>query len=199
MQLIVISNPFAVADEGKLINKLFLAGLKYFHIRKPDSHLQTLKDLLNEIESCFYERIALHQFHEIAGEYGIKRLHYPEAARKACCVNKLQDQLADGFTMSTSIHDTTLLAEVQHFNYVFYGPVFNSLSKAGYQSKVSADFILDKGPCKTKVIALGGVQESNLTSIKRMGFDGVAVLGTIWNEPHKAVEQFNYLQEQLTF
>jgi thiamine-phosphate pyrophosphorylase len=66
MELIVISSPFAVADEGPLINNLFRAGLKYFHLRKPESNLQSLRDLLNEIEISFYDRIALHHFHEIA-------------------------------------------------------------------------------------------------------------------------------------
>jgi thiamine-phosphate pyrophosphorylase len=198
MRLIVISNPFEVPNEGKLINQLFRAGLNYFHIRKPESNLQTLKDLLNKIEPCFYNRIALHQFHEIAAEFNIKRLHYPETVRKASSLQTIQNQLADGFILSTSIHDITSLPMVQHFHYIFYGPVFNSISKAGYKSKVSEDFRLDKANLETKVIGLGGVQGTNLTSIKRMGFDGVAVLGTIWTEPNKAVEKFTHLKEQLT-
>jgi thiamine-phosphate pyrophosphorylase len=199
MELIVISSPFAVADEGPLINNLFRAGLKYFHLRKPESDLQSLRDLLNEIEISFYDRIALHQFHEIANEFGIKRLHYTESARRTFCLKTMRKQQADGFTLSTSIHDIPSLPRVEHFNYVFYSPVFNSISKPGYNSKVSEDLILDKAGYETKVIALGGVQVSNLPRIKRMGFDGAAVLGTLWNEPHKAVELFNQLKEQLPF
>jgi thiamine-phosphate pyrophosphorylase len=199
MELTVISNPSAVVDEGKLINKLFRLGLKCFHLRKPDSDVQTLTGLLNEIDSCFYDRIVLHQFHEMAEEFGLRRLHYTESARKTSCLKTMRNQLADGFTLSTSIHDITSLTQVECFHYVFYGPVFNSISKAGYQSTVSEDFILDKAGSKTKVIALGGVQASNLTRIKRMGFDGAAVLGTLWNEPLNAVERFNQLNEQLLF
>jgi thiamine-phosphate pyrophosphorylase len=199
MELIVISNPFVVIEEAKIINKLFRAGLKCFHLRKPESDAQTLRDLLNEIDASFYDRIALHQFHEMAEEFGIKRLHYMELARTKSCLNTMQDQLANGFKLSTSIHDITSLPEVDHFHYVFYSPVFNSISKAGYHSKVSEDFILAREDYKTKVIALGGVQASNLTRIKQMGFDGAAVLGTLWNEPNKAVERFNQLNEQLIF
>jgi thiamine-phosphate pyrophosphorylase len=111
----------------------------------------------------------------------------------------MRKQQADGFTLSTSIHDIPSLPRVEHFNYVFYSPVFNSISKPGYNSKVSEDLILDKAGYETKVIALGGVQVSNLPRIKRMGFDGAAVLGTLWNEPHRAVERFNQLKEQLPF
>lgn len=198
MELIVISNPAAVAHEGKLINNLFQSGLKYFHLRKPDTDIRTLIHLLNEIDSGFYDRIALHQFHEMAEEFGIKRLHFTESARKTSNLKSLQDQLAAGFTLSTSIHNISSLPKVEHFSYIFYGPVFNSISKAGYLSKVPKNFMLEKADCKTKVIALGGVQASNLMKIKEMGFDGIAVLGTLWNEPRHAVEQFSQLKQHLT-
>jgi thiamine-phosphate pyrophosphorylase len=207
MELIVISNPFAIADEAKLINTLFRAGLKCFHLRKPENDLPSLKELLRDIETCFHDRIALHQFHEMAGEFGIKRLHYTESLRQRSNLiswahsdlNGVRKLIAAGFTLSTSIHDIKKLPEVDHFHYVFYGPVFNSISKAGYQSKLPEDFQLDKEGCKTKVMALGGIQTTNLLQMKKMGFDGAAVLGTIWNEPHHAVERFNQLKEQLLF
>lgn len=207
MELIVISNPFAIADEAKLINKLFRAGLKCFHLRKPEIDLQSLKDLVGDIEICFHRRIALHQFHEMAGEFGIKRLHYTESLRQRSGLialehsglNAMQKLIAAGFKLSTSIHDIKILPRVEQFHYVLYGPVFNSISKAGYPSKVPIDFQLDKEGCKTKVMALGGIQASNLSQIRKMGFDGAAVLGTIWNEPHHVVEKFKQLKEQLLF
>jgi thiamine-phosphate pyrophosphorylase len=197
MELIVISNPFAVVDENIIINNLFQAGLKYFHIRKPESDIQTVKELLNGIAPCFYERIALHQFHEMASDFGINRLHYTERARDASGIKKWQDQLTEGFTLSTSVHDITLLPTLEQFEYTFYGPVFNSISKPGYQSNLSRDFKLDRSDIKTKVIALGGITVPNLSRITAMGFDGAAVLGILWNEPDKAVKRYNQLKETL--
>jgi thiamine-phosphate pyrophosphorylase len=195
MELIVISNPAAVADESSLINKLFIAGLKYFHLRKPESDVQTVKRLLNAIAPRFYERIALHQFHEIAADYGIKRLHYTERAREASNTIQWQSKLDDGFTLSTSAHDISGLPGLTPFDYVFYGPVFDSVSKPGYQSKLGADFKLDKTNIKSKVIALGGVKLSNLANVKAMCFDGAAVLGTLWNKPDEALERFKQLKK----
>jgi thiamine-phosphate pyrophosphorylase len=198
MELIVISNPVAVADENIIINNLFQAGLKSFHIRKPESDIQSVKELLNGIAPCFYERIALHQFHEMANDFGIHRLHYTESARIQSSPQQWKLQVEKGFILSTSIHDTTLLPELNHFEYAFYGPVFDSISKPGYQSKLSADFKLDKtNRSKPKVIALGGVELSNLLNIKQMGFDGAAVLGTLWNESDKALKRFHQLKENL--
>jgi len=197
MELIVISNPTAVADESTLINKLFMAGLKCFHLRKPESDMPTVKRLLKGIVPRFYERIALHQFHEIATDYGIKRLHYTERVREASSTIQWQSKLDDGFTLSTSIHDISRLPALTPFDYVFYGPVFNSISKPGHQSKLAADFKLDKTNIKPRVIALGGVELSNLVKVKAMGFDGVAVLGTLWNDPDKAVEDYINLKGNL--
>lgn len=197
MELIAISSPVAVDDEPILINNLFMAGLKCFHLRKPESDIQLVKDLLNGIAPRFYDRIALHQFHEIAPAYGIKRLHYTEREREAASTVQWKSYLDNEFTLSTSIHDISILPDLTPLGYVLYGPVFDSISKPGYQSKLAADFKLDKTNIKPKVIALGGVELSTLTKLKTMGFDGAAVLGTLWNEPNKAVERFIQLQKNL--
>ncbi len=176
-----------------------MAGMKYFHLRKPESDVQSVKDLLNGIRPRFYERIALHQFHEIAPDYGINRLHYTGKAREASILKQLQARLAKEMILSTSIHDLSILPDLAHFDYVFYGPVFDSISKPGYQSRLAVDFKLDKVNVKPQVIALGGLKLSNLPQIKQMGFDGAAMLGMLWNEPNKAVESFNQLQKIYPF
>jgi thiamine-phosphate pyrophosphorylase len=196
MELIVISSPSPVSGEARLINQLFQAGMQRFHLRKPDSDYATIRKLLSEIGSSFQERIALHQFQEIAPDFGIKRLHYPEAARRATPLQTLQKQREAGFTLSTSIHQVSSFKGLQHFDYTFYGPVFDSISKTGYTGKVPEDFIWSKADQQTRVIALGGVDARNLGKLRQRGFDGVAVLGTLWNDPQHAVERFKQLKEQ---
>ncbi|MFA6082850.1 thiamine phosphate synthase [Mucilaginibacter sp.] len=197
MDLIVISSPTVVDDESTIINNLFQAGLKYFHVRKRDNDINMVRQLLNRIAPQFHARISLHQFHQIANEYGIQRLHYTGQARMLSNAQKWQVQAKEGFTLSTSVHDITALHTLAHFDYAFYGPVFNSISKPGYQSTLPANFKLDRSNIKTKVIALGGVDGSNLTKVRAMGFDGAAILGTIWNDPDKAISHFTELKESL--
>lgn len=195
MELIVISSPTAVANEGKIINTLFQAGLKCFHIRKPESDIQTVRQLLNEISPEYYVHISLHQFHEITPDYDIKKLHYTEASRIRLTEQKLRSKLDDSFILSTSIHDISILQKLVNFDYVFYGPVFNSISKQGYRATLATDFKLKKINTKPNVIALGGIELSNLHHIKKMGFDGAAVLGTLWNYPDKVLSNFNELKK----
>ncbi|HEY8783035.1 MAG TPA: thiamine phosphate synthase [Mucilaginibacter sp.] len=197
MELMVISSPDDVADESIIINQLFQSGLKYLHIRKPGSNITAVRELMNGIAPRFYNRISLHQFHEVADDYGIKRLHYTERARIELNEQKWQLQLDKGYILTTSIHNTALLPLLTGFEYIFYGPVFDSISKIGYRSNVPPGFKLDKDNTMGKVIALGGIEASNLAEVRAMGFDGAAVLGTIWNEPDKAISRFNKLMENL--
>jgi thiamine-phosphate pyrophosphorylase len=197
MKLVIISNPDAVVDESIIINKLFQSGLKYFHIRKPNYNATQVSRLIEEIDSQYYSYISLHQHHQLAKEYGIKRLHYTEQARSESNIPKWQAQIDTGYSLSTSIHSLNLLPTFNLFDYVFYGPVFNSISKPGYQGNIPTDFKLDKDYPKPDVFALGGVDASSLKKIKAMNFDGAAILGAIWNEPDKAISNFEQLKENV--
>lgn len=199
MELVVISLPDVVDNESIIINNLFQVGLKYFHIRKPESDIQSVRELIDGIAPQFYNRISLHQFHEIATDYGIKRLHYTERDREESNDEKWALQKAGGYTLSTSVHDITQLPLIPDFEYVFYGPVFNSISKPGYKSTLPVDFKLDKSNIKPKVFALGGVNGFNLIKIGAMGFDGAAILGTIWADPALAISNFRALNEVYTY
>ena len=121
MELIVISSPIAIANEGDSINSLFKAGLKCFHMRKPKSNIQTVRQLINEIAPQFHARISLHQFHQIASDYGVKRLHYTETNRIRLTEHELRVKLDDSFILSTSIHNISVLPTLVNFDYVFYG------------------------------------------------------------------------------
>jgi len=112
-------------------------------------------------------------------------------------LEKLIYQNGEGYVLSTSVHDLNILKTLIGFDYIFFGPVFNSISKPGYKSNLPEGFRIVKNGIKPKVIALGGVEESNLDKVKEMNFDGVAVLGTIWNDPGHAISNFRKLKNYL--
>jgi thiamine-phosphate pyrophosphorylase len=67
---------------------------------------------------------------------------------------------------------------------VTLSPVFDSISKGGYKAGFPEEILIgaaDKGFIDNKVVALGGISSSNIQSVKKLGFGGVAVLGTVWN------------------
>ena len=101
-----------------------------------------------------------------------------------------------GKTFSASLHaltDAFLLRD--QFDYVFISPVFDSISKSKLKQQfdlaIAKTFMKEYGQLPGKnaeVIALGGVNEKNIGSVKKAGFDGAALLGAVWKskDPVKA-------------
>jgi thiamine-phosphate pyrophosphorylase len=197
MQLIVISNPEAIPHEARLINQLFENGLTRFHLRKPGYDAEQIAGLLWQIHEQYYHCIALHQHHDVAQDFGIKRLHYTEQHRVNTDPEKLTMLNDQGYILSTSVHEIAALQTLTRFDNAFLGPVFNSISKPGYQAKFPDSFSLNKLGIQLNIIALGGIELSNLSKVKAMDFDGAAVLGTIWNNPDLAISNFKNLKQGL--
>jgi thiamine-phosphate pyrophosphorylase len=195
MKVIVISNPTVIQNEANLINDLFNEGLSCFHLRKPNASEAEIEILLNQIEAQFHSKIALHQHHQLASKFEIKRLHYPEHQRKQTTIVQLKNQKENGFILSTSIHQIEAINQIPLFDYTFYGPVFNSISKKDYQSVIASNFKSEKRITNPKIIALGGVTDQNIHQIETMNFAGFAVLGFIWSEPKNAVHQFKKIKK----
>ncbi len=194
MKLIVISSPENLLQEAQLINQLFEAGMSCFHLRKPEINADAINDLIQQIHPGHHPKIALHQHHFLVGKNSIKRLHFTETMRNKTKKEELQQLKEQGFTLSTSIHQVEMIPEQKHFDYVFLSPVFNSISKVGYIGFADASFTIQKTESRPEVIALGGIDASNIHQLKTMDFDGAAVLGAIWQKPEKAVSNFKTLQ-----
>lgn len=193
--LIIISNAVSIKNEAQLINELFYAGLKIFHLRKPGVEEQDIYSLLNNIETKYHAQIALHQYHHMSEKYGINRLHFTEVKRKQTSIKILSDLKEKGNILSTSIHHISEYAGLTEcFDYTFFGPVFNSISKQGYSSTLGMDFKMPLIQNHPLVIALGGITAANLLEALNKNFAGVAALGTIWQQPEQSIEQFKTLQ-----
>ena len=186
MLIIIISNATALKNEATHINELFKQGMQLFHLRKPDYTLEQMEELLKNIESQYYPNIVLHQHHELAEKYNLKRIHFPEHKRKSTSEAELLNWKKKGFTLSTSIHDLEehkSLSEV--FDYAFYGPVFESISKPDYKPKSNEIPKLKQEERKVKIIAIGGVDADKIMQLQEAGFDGAALLGAVWNALNK--------------
>ncbi len=176
--LIVISSPTAIRNEPSLINQLFDEGLSVFHLRKPESSSQELVLLLQEIDSIHHSKIALHSHHYLAKSFGINRLHYTEASRKQLTDVDFSE---NENVLSTSVHSVEDFKNLsEHFSYAFLSPVFNSISKPDYEAQpFDLNGLEEKR--STKLIALGGINEHNCSKAFDMGFDGIALMGSVWN------------------
>lgn len=193
--LLVISNPTPIAHEAALINQLLDEGLEVLHLRKPDA--DEMEHLLRQINPEHYPRIAVHQHHALGREFGLSRFHFPVANREKQG-EAIRNWAGEERVLSTSIHQQEEYAELPpFFAYTFFGPVYASLSKPGYGPADGVEIRLPQlARRKTRLVALGGIDETNVEKTMAMGFDGVAVLGSIWQHPGQAVQRFKRLQLQ---
>ncbi len=194
MSLCIISNPSLVVNESLIINGLFINGLEVLHLRKPNGSVDEVAELILRIDAKFHHRIALHQHHKLSEQFEITRFHFTEESRKKIGVPELEQHRSNGKILSTSIHSMDEYKKLpSYFDYCFFGPVFNSISKKESKSIVKDDFILGE-KTQTKIIALGGINNHSIPTVKKMGFNGIALLGSIW-QSENPVEEFNQIKE----
>lgn len=191
--IIIITDPGIVENENEIINSLFDSGLQCLHIRKPEWSKEKISLLINKIDKENRNKIMIHSHHELAFEYKLKGIHLTSDFIKGHSNIEIREIIncakKNKMTVSTSCHKSEDIENLQFpFDYVFLSPVFNSISKNNYTSafnlkELETFFKSYKSNCK--IIALGGINESNIKSVFDCGFHGAALLGAIWKNENK--------------
>ncbi|MGZ3898891.1 MAG: thiamine phosphate synthase [Bacteroidia bacterium] len=193
--LIVISSESNIENETGIINDLFHSGMRLFHIRKPAFTLEEQHTFLKGIEKQFHDKISVHQHYETVNEFGLKYCHMKESDRKKNNVSSsVVENCSENLKYSTSFHNyTDLQFESHHWDYCFFGPVFDSISKTDYKSKLKKEFH-NEGDLYQRVFALGGITKENIEEAFKKEFYGAAILGSVWKDPANAVKNFKELE-----
>jgi len=186
--LIIISPSHDLPDESELVNRLFESGLELFHLRKPDMKEDEQRRYLEKIDPAFYNKISIHQHHALAKDFNLNFLHFKENFRNSFLYDKAK---RNNYTISTSYHSLNdPFVTNEKYDYCFLGPVYNSISKKGYEQRIHEDAKIKQEKVSTKIFAIGGITTKNTEVLLKRGFSGVAVLGSIWEEPKKSLETF---------
>ena len=96
-----------------------------------------------------------------------------------------------GLQVSSSFSNlSSLYNDANNYDYVFLSPVFDSITKSGYQSSFSQhNLAVALMKTKHKIMALGGIQPNRFDSIKEMGFAGMVLSDALWNSDN-SVDMF---------
>ncbi len=148
------------------------------HVRK--STVTAIHSLLDLIDPRFHNFISVHNatLHTVCRYPGIGihlTGHTPTPP--------------DGFkgTLSRSCHSIDELRHLDRcLDYVFLSPVFDSISKPGYNAAFNHETLrraASDGLINERVIALGGVTSRHLPTVNELGFGGAAMLGAAWPDP----------------
>jgi thiamine-phosphate pyrophosphorylase len=194
MKLALISPPDEQACEIATVEALFLAGLERFHLRKPDWSEERVACWLAALPLRFHHRVHLHSHHGLATRLAIGGIHFRDE-------DSMGAPVPSSCATGRSCHDPNAVkTRLGQFDALFFGPVFPSLSKPGYGpvSKTTREELRavlanrDRAQKRTCVFAVGGITPEHVEGCRALGFDGVAILGALWNatQPLAVFKQF---------
>lgn len=182
-KIVVITPPTPVDNESVMIERLLGAGADIVSLRKPAIGERYIESVLQNIRPELRKRIRLHD--------------YPHLARAFNTGFQLNSRIAnaEGISpsmLSKSCHSLAEAAEARDVDYVTLSPIFDSVSKPGYNSRFDISNI-DLSSIKAKTIALGGVTLDRLPLLRKAGFDGAAMLGDVWRNRESFDSFIRYL------
>ncbi|AWH75225.1 thiamine phosphate synthase [Dokdonia sp. Dokd-P16] len=177
--IIVLSPENDIPNEVKILHQLFEDGLACYHVRKPHKSYEDYSTYIQQIDPAFHDRIVVHDHHKVINEFSLKGIHFNEQHRIDHIDNPgkyFRGLNMFGKTISSSFHDLKTLEDCYfEFDYHFLSPVFNSISKEGYNGRG-----FDVTDSNKTIVALGGIHQENLEQAKKLGYNGIALLGSIW-------------------
>jgi thiamine-phosphate pyrophosphorylase len=196
MKFVVISSPDKFHTEIPTLTRLFEEGLHTFHIRKPRWPAERMNEYLQMIPKRYLNRIIIHSHHKLAIKYKLLGVHLTKKHRNRSLRNRfrlLRLKLKNPkLQVTRSCHQLCELSEDSYnYAYVFLTPIFDGISKRSPSAGFSERAIRAMLPeCEHDVIALGGIQPSNISKVKDLGFAGAAMLGCIWTAETDKVAVF---------
>ena len=198
MKTVLISTPDERPSEVAIVETLFAAGLERFHLRKPGWKSEQVALWLESMPARWRGQIVLHSHAHLAPCFRVGGIHFRDDGDAP---EEPAPRVPPDCLTSLSCHDLAAVKRaLGRYDSIFFSPVFSSLSKPGYGpapghvlQELQA-ILLARGPAKrrTKILALGGVTAQRLHDCRSLGFDGVALLGAVWNaaDPVAAFLQF---------
>lgn len=179
MLLVVITPPEIISGETDFIERMADNKIDRIHIRKPEADQKMLRNYLSKIDSRYRNKLVMHYYPELVEEFGLAGFHYNNS-------NIRQSDSHCFHHKSYSAHSINELLEIENkkLSYCFLSSIFDSISKQGYRQafdleELSAFFKRQK--LHNPIVALGGIDESNIKKTEIAGFQGVALLGSVWN------------------
>ncbi len=170
MKLIAITTPNFWHGESDAICRLIDSGWHRVHIRKPKANLRQIEELIKQIPKKYRRFLSLHDHFELASKFNIGGVHLNQR-------NPIPPEGWSGI-VSRSCHSIEETRQYQNLDYVTLSPIFDSISKPGYQSRFSQDELRQTD--LSNVYALGGITYFRLETLKKLGFDGAAMLSEAW-------------------
>ena len=147
---------------------------------------EELESYLEKIPEKWRDRVIPHQRYRLVDSHVLGGWHFKDDEEKLKQAETLTKTRNENQILSRTIHSLDdLNDDLSRWDYVLLCPVFQSISKRDYgpkweETQMTAALRYCREAYQTRVFALGGVDVSRYEQCERMGFDGVALLGAVW-------------------
>lgn len=183
MRLIIISPPESLRDEPVQVAHMLEQLPVTVHLRKPGQDTTRIAHYLDQIPAGLHPCIMVHSHSELLSRFNLKGIHFTEKDRldRLPHIRRLRQRRLAG-CLSSAFHQIPDIPDGDGlFDYIFLSPIFDSISKVGYQAAFDHDGLKNYlSQTDQSIIALGGINEMRLPLAAALGFSGVAVLGAVW-------------------
>lgn len=179
--LLITDRRQTTAPLPDVVEEAFEAGCRWVSLREkdldPSERRLLLADLL-ALGERFEATVGIHADVEAAAALEVGALHLPAGASISAVRARFRRRVLLG--VSTHEQGEVTRAEREGADYVTYSPVFESLSKPGYGrgGRIGSLAAIASGT-RLPVIALGGIEPSNVGRCLDAGAAGVAVMGGV--------------------
>lgn len=150
------------------------------HLRMPGASEADFRKVLDNLEPTYHPYVVLCDHYALLAEYDVAGIYLPY--RRVAEWRNIP--LAPHQTIAVGAHSLQELLKLPFSpDYALLSPLFDSISKEGYQGNpalLSCREELLK--LSYPVYALGGITPESQESVAKAGYAGVAVLGDIWSQ-----------------
>lgn len=190
MRIFVITHPEFISNEAETLISLLENGVSYIYIKKRTSDFLKYQKLLQQIPTNLLSKIIVQ-----------KSMDSPNLKTKIH-LNSLEYNNSTDKGFSTSFHDYSTFAmesKKKRFEYAYLSTFFGSISKKEYQNDLDLKNIVKKSDTseRKKMIALGGIDDTNIGWVKDNGFENIAILGHIWHSGGNPISQLEKIKNKL--
>jgi thiamine-phosphate pyrophosphorylase len=177
------------------IEAVLKGGVRAIQLREkelPENELRSLaKDVL-KLTQKYNALLFINHRAELAHDLGADGVHLTESS---VAVRKVRKQYPD-LLIGKSTHSLKGAMRAQHqgADFVTFSPVYDTPSKQQYGSPQGLENL--KQVCAgldIPVLALGGIDLSRITPVRKHGAFGVALIRGIWNSPDIEHESLQYI------
>ncbi len=161
------------------------AGVRFVQLREKDldgAALLALAREIREVTSGFGAKLIINGRVDVAILSGADGVHL---GRKSVGAQDARKLLGNGALIGVSTHsvEEAVEAEANGADFITFGPVFHTPSKAAWGEPVGLG-LLEKAACKVSipVYAIGGIKAGNIEEVISAGAAGIAVISAVLGE-----------------